>query len=666
MDCSSSKARIRSDETDVPISDRAMLVLSRAAKRSVQKQQRQLLMESNIKYRRYLKSSGDGVGRRKKPTVHDDRCAMHSAPPAIHHVKLRDSSLFQNTPRIVIINASQGSEPSSNTDRTDSGPKVSRSREITARSAVQTQDFSDTVEEELAKPEFYDNESPTNVNLAKQPFVTPRSTVSSMNWAWVHERLASRESNTTRPETSMTFRDFLDGLDPQSDEYDTDLEDDFVNYHPEVADLTGATHYKKICCQRSVPTSQKIVEKLSDKNFQFLLHHRSLSSKDTLALSAALLHNTFVEQLDLSGNSINDDGAKHVIDMLKKNSNICRLNLGSNQLKNDSGYYISSMLCTNTSLTHICISHNTLADKEALHLCEALKLNSTLQSLDVSHNQFTDSAGQAFAAMLMDNSSLTSLNLSWNMLGKIAAAALGQCFKVNSTLQSLDLSWNGLGDEGAALLGRPLRHNSNLRHLSLAVNHIGPFGAERLASSICGIKGKKIKKTASGLTTLVLDRNPLGRKGVMYLLKHLQQSDVFTELSIKEVVLSPDLIEMLRQMIKSRPICVFYEGQNEQERKKCSLYGGSVHLHRVLARGKIISAQFLKAIATAEKIKIEDLRNAVRNLKKCSNEIETERLISNLDPDRDNFILHKEVVPVVYKTPPVKNVSRRRISRVKF
>jgi len=86
---------------------------------------------------------------------------------------------------------------------------------------------------------------------------------------------------------------------------------------------------------------------------------------------------------------------------------------------------------------------------------------------------------------------------------------------VNKTLRSLDLSWNGVGDDGAALLARPLRTNSTLKLLNLAVNHIGPFGAERLAACVCGGRvGKRVKKSSSGLHTLILDRNPLGRKGL--------------------------------------------------------------------------------------------------------------------------------------------------------
>lgn len=45
----------------------------------------------------------------------------------------------------------------------------------------------------------------------------------------------------------MTFDDFLDGLDLDSDEYDTDLEDASFVEDGDPYDTTGIWHYQNMC-----------------------------------------------------------------------------------------------------------------------------------------------------------------------------------------------------------------------------------------------------------------------------------------------------------------------------------------------------------------------------------------------------------------------------------
>ena len=68
---------------------------------------------------------------------------------------------------------------------------------------------------------------------------------SAADWDWVAERLASRDS-VVRPETEMTFYDFLDNFDCKSEDYDTDLEEDFIMEEKKV-DPTGVQDYIITC-----------------------------------------------------------------------------------------------------------------------------------------------------------------------------------------------------------------------------------------------------------------------------------------------------------------------------------------------------------------------------------------------------------------------------------
>ena len=82
-------------------------------------------------------------------------------------------------------------------------------------------------------------------------FYSLGSNLSSSDWTWVRERLTSRESMLDRPESSLTFYDFLESLNPESDEYDTDLEDNFEPLNLD-DDRTGLTRYNKICDEKGM------------------------------------------------------------------------------------------------------------------------------------------------------------------------------------------------------------------------------------------------------------------------------------------------------------------------------------------------------------------------------------------------------------------------------
>nr|CAB3263535.1 leucine-rich repeat-containing protein 74 [Phallusia mammillata] len=646
---------------ELPISARALAVLSRAAKRNVQRQH-EYVRQHTPRYNRNLKSNCE-QRRHATPRYLGHRPEVQSAPPVVcKSYNTTTPFMFRDPPKIVVIGASQEGDSEPNFE------KLSLSDE---KPAVED-DVQSSDDVEIA----YDQQDTSRSSLfhaieispvEKPAFAvdTPKSTARGTDWGWVRERLASRESGMSRPESSLTFSDFLDGLEPHSDEYDTDLEDDFVNRYIDDDDPTGVRHYKETCRMNGIAQAKKVIKTLSDQDENFQLNHRCLSDKDTRALASGLKHNTFVKNLNLSNNSLNDKSAGHLSKMLKKNTMICRVDFSQNCMRTNIGSHLAPVLCENSSITHLCLSHNKLMDREALQLCEALRENIALLFLDVSHNQFSDQSGQAIAALLMDNSTLNSLTLSWNMLGKVAAAAVGKALKVNTGLRSLDLSWNGLGDEGAALLGRPLRTNTTLRHLSLAVNHIGPFGAERLSAGVCGSRAKRVvKKSHSCLGSLILDRNPLGRKGIMAFVKHMEKAEKLVDLSIREVVLPPELPASIRSIIVTQQTSIFYEGQPEAEKLNCGIQAATNLLLRIVKQQRVTLTFFMESVDRENRgIPVSELCEALRNLSNVS-ELEILRIAEHLKHKGDSPIRLQDFLKFVPKvTNPVKPAPARRASR---
>jgi hypothetical protein len=80
--------------------------------------------------------------------------------------------------------------------------------------------------------------------------------------------------------------------------------------------------------------------------------------------------------------------------------------------------------------------------------------------------------GAAFAS----NNSISNLNIAWNSFGKLGVAPLANCLVENSVLKHLDLTHNGLSDVPVILLCYAMRRNHSIETLMLDGNPIGRKG----------------------------------------------------------------------------------------------------------------------------------------------------------------------------------------------
>ena len=151
--------------------------------------------------------------------------------------------------------------------------------------------------------------------------------------------------------------------------------------------------------------------------------HMELKSPDDLAPLIARAKDEGWTELNLSYNSISDDGAKAIAASLK-------------------------------NLTTLDLSDNSIGDDGAKAIAVSFK---NLTTLDLSDNSIGEDGAKAIAASLKN---LTSLDLSDNSIGDDGAKAIAASLK---NLTSLDLSDNSIGDDGAkaildAAVARPQSH----------------------------------------------------------------------------------------------------------------------------------------------------------------------------------------------------------------
>ena len=249
-----------------------------------------------------------------------------------------------------------------------------------------------------------------------------------------------------------------------------------------------------------------------------------LASKQSLStLCLALRVNTSLTSLDLSNNSIGDEGASSLSDALRVNTSLTSLNLPGNSIGDEGASSLSEALRVNTSLTSLDLSNNSIGVEGASSLSEALRVNTSLTSLNLRYNPIGGEGASSLSEALRVNTSLTTLYLFLNSIGDEGASSLSEALRVNTSLTSLDLSNNSIGVEGASSLSEALRVNTSLTSLNLRYNPISGEGASSLSEAL---------RVNTSLTTLYLFLNSIGDEGASSLSEALRVNTSLTSLDL--------------------------------------------------------------------------------------------------------------------------------------
>ena len=297
-------------------------------------------------------------------------------------------------------------------------------------------------------------------------------------------------------------------------------------------------------------------------------------------------YNRTLQELDLSGNTIGEEGAFIIANILAKNTAIkvlkltrcaippkgvatmckileCtnktleRLDLGANTVSSGGARYIGEMLKSNTTMVDLNLANSTIRHPKSIrHLQEALIENKTLRSLNLSHNNGRKliRVGQGLpcmASVVTGNDSLSNIDLSHNL---VSLARVARTLRQNSNIRYLGLDNVGLVDNAAhlRLLCDALTESHTLEHIQLAQNGIDDSHAVTIASvfarneSITKIdlssnlmEGVGMTALASALShnrrlqTLLLESNRIGDGGAAALAHLLEQNPALTEVSVE-------------------------------------------------------------------------------------------------------------------------------------
>eukprot|EP00405_Crypthecodinium_cohnii_P019711 CAMPEP_0206477562 /NCGR_PEP_ID=MMETSP0324_2-20121206/35468_1 /ASSEMBLY_ACC=CAM_ASM_000836 /TAXON_ID=2866 /ORGANISM="Crypthecodinium cohnii, Strain Seligo" /LENGTH=325 /DNA_ID=CAMNT_0053953573 /DNA_START=85 /DNA_END=1062 /DNA_ORIENTATION=+ len=231
------------------------------------------------------------------------------------------------------------------------------------------------------------------------------------------------------------------------------------------------------------------------------------------------------EELNLSDNSIGDEGAEYLLKGLTSTTKdgkqvgenlkvllLPRARMGAKGIK-----AIGGVIGASKSLENVILSSN-ICDSEGVEgeFCQGLAANKSVRSLCLAACRLGDRGACALAdGPLQGHPKLEHISLTFNRLELSAARSLAGMLAVNQALRYLDISGNTIGTEGALALVEGVKKNKGrLQKLSVSQNEIKFAGAQAFCRLFMSPEGKS-------LNFLDLRHNLVPYKGMVDLRKEL-------------------------------------------------------------------------------------------------------------------------------------------------
>ena len=291
--------------------------------------------------------------------------------------------------------------------------------------------------------------------------------------------------------------------------------------------------------------------------FQIKKLNIACNNISSTVIGSCIENNSILQELDISGSSITDEGAAIIAKAITINSALQILDISKNFITSE------GLLCLlKANLKELSIVHNNVTKSgfEKIECC-ILPLPSVYASWNeivsgnkiVSSNEhiqfeskifvFTNSQkshvrddvwsieeisnldyrAQFLTHCLKEDTMLQELVLYDQNIDSIRAKMLAKAIELNTALRKLDISHNTLSDEGTLAFSECLIVNKYLQDLNMSQNNIGNEGAIGIADAM---------KVNTTLLKLDISKNWIISNALIYLLKALKSNSVLQFLNI--------------------------------------------------------------------------------------------------------------------------------------
>ena len=208
--------------------------------------------------------------------------------------------------------------------------------------------------------------------------------------------------------------------------------------------------------------------------------HNEIIDEAADELASVLLHNTLLQELDLSYNSLSKLDSLRIFTGMKNISSLVKINVSHNEIIDEAADELANVLLHNTLLQEFDLSYNSLSKLDSLRIFKEMKNISSLVKINVSHNEIIDEAADVLASVLLYNTLLQELDLSYNSLSKLDSLRIFKGMKNILNLVKINVSHNEIIDEAADELANVLLHNTLLQELDLSYNSLSKLDSLRI------------------------------------------------------------------------------------------------------------------------------------------------------------------------------------------
>ena len=191
-------------------------------------------------------------------------------------------------------------------------------------------------------------------------------------------------------------------------------------------------------------------------------------------LTESLQNNTKLQSLKLK--NITKEAAELIFEIIRTNKALQKLDLSNNTLSDDGAVTIGDGLKYNNTLLELNISHNNITNKGTMNITEAIQVNTALKRLDISNNILSDDGATAISNCLKCNSCLLELYISHTGITNKGTKEIADAIQINSTIQNIDISKNYITIEGLVYFMEAVKNNCTLQVVNITHNNVTRSG----------------------------------------------------------------------------------------------------------------------------------------------------------------------------------------------
>ena len=158
------------------------------------------------------------------------------------------------------------------------------------------------------------------------------------------------------------------------------------------------------------------------------------------------------------------------------------LNIANIQLNSLGAQSLARGMSGSLNMREFCVRGNSIGDDGAKAIADVLSKCDSLQLLDVAQNGIREGGTIALASALREKQ-VCVLDFSGNYIGSQGALALAEVLN-SATIERFKIQYCALGSKGAICLAQSLKHCSSLLELAISGNNIENSGAIAIAECL--------------------------------------------------------------------------------------------------------------------------------------------------------------------------------------